>query len=209
MPEVKCCCRPAEETQDRSDKCPEKQSSCNNGAEEQNCCNNGAEEPNGCNNGAELHNCCGRTKHRSEAEQRDLMNRLRRIEGQVRGVQKMLENDAYCPEIMVQVSAINSALNSFNKVLLASHMRSCVLDDIKAGRDEAIDELVDTLQKNEDGTVAERLSFIVAKDKRNNPLTVRDMLQSTRIAPSQRGKALSRKDPGHSGETGGRDPRSV
>ena len=88
-----------------------------------------------------------RKKHRSEKEQRDLMNRLKRIEGQVRGVQKMLESDAYCPEILIQVSAINSALNSFSKTLLASHMRSCVINDIKSGNEEVIDELVDTLQK--------------------------------------------------------------
>ena len=91
--------------------------------------------------------CSQRTKERSEAEVRDLMNRLKRIEGQVRGVQKMLENDAYCPDILVQVSAITSALNSFNKVLLAEHIRSCVADDIRDGRDEVIDELVATLQK--------------------------------------------------------------
>ena len=91
--------------------------------------------------------CSGKTKIRDEKEYRDLMNRLKRIEGQVRGVEKMLENDAYCPDIMVQVSAINSALNSFNKVLLASHMKSCVVNDIRAGKDETIDELVATLQK--------------------------------------------------------------
>ena len=93
--------------------------------------------------------CCreGRTKHRSEKEYKDLMNRLKRIEGQVRGVQKMLENEAYCPDILVQVSAINCALNSFSKKLLASHMKSCVVEDIKNGREETIDELVETLQK--------------------------------------------------------------
>lgn len=91
--------------------------------------------------------CCGRKKKRSEDEFKSLMNRLKRIEGQVRGVEKMLENDAYCPDIMIQISAINSALNSFNKVLLASHMRSCVVNDIRAGKDEVIDELVTTLQK--------------------------------------------------------------
>ncbi|WP_173337103.1 metal-sensing transcriptional repressor [uncultured Ruminococcus sp.] len=91
--------------------------------------------------------CCDRKKKRSEQEFRLLMNRLKRIEGQVRGVEKMLENDAYCPDIMVQVSAINSALNSFNKVLLASHMKSCVVNDIRAGKNETIDELVATLQK--------------------------------------------------------------
>ena len=103
---------------------------------------------------AEERKCCccedtgsGRTKHRSEKESKDLLNRLRRIEGQVRGVQNMLENDAYCPDILIQVSAINSALNSFSKTLLASHMKSCVVDDIKNGKEEAIDELVETLQK--------------------------------------------------------------
>ena len=100
---------------------------------------------------AEMHeSCCehsGRTKQREEKEYKDLMNRLKRIEGQVRGLQKMLEQNAYCPEILVQVSAVNCALNSFSKTLLASHMRSCVLEDIKAGREEAIDELVVPLQK--------------------------------------------------------------
>ena len=91
--------------------------------------------------------CGSRTKKRSEKEYKDLMNRLKRIEGQVRGIQKMLEQDAYCPDIMVQVSAVNSALNSFNKVLLTSHMKSCVLEDIKDGREEAIDELAQTLRK--------------------------------------------------------------
>lgn len=91
--------------------------------------------------------CCDRKKKRSEEEFKSLMNRLKRIEGQVRGVEKMLENDAYCPDILIQVSAINSALNSFNKELLASHMKSCVVNDIRAGNDEVIDELVTTLQK--------------------------------------------------------------
>ncbi len=91
--------------------------------------------------------CGGRKKKRGEKEYRNLMNRLKRIEGQVRGIQKMLEEDAYCPDIMIQVSAVNSALNSFNKALLAEHMRSCVLNDIRSGRDEAVDELVETLQK--------------------------------------------------------------
>ena len=75
------------------------------------------------------------------------MNRLSRIEGQVRGIKGMLEKDAYCPEILVQVSAVNAALNSFNKVLLANHIRTCVADDIRDGKDETIDELVKVLQK--------------------------------------------------------------
>ena len=91
--------------------------------------------------------CSGKQKDRDDKEKRDLMNRLKRIEGQVRGVEGMLENDAYCTDILVQVSAITSALNSFNKVLLANHMRSCVADNIREGNDEIIDELVVTLQK--------------------------------------------------------------
>ena len=92
-------------------------------------------------------NCCSRTKERSEKEYRDLMNRLKRIEGQVKGVQRMLEQNAYCPDIMVQVSAINNALNGFNKALLSEHLRTCVVDDIKAGREETIEELTETLKK--------------------------------------------------------------
>lgn len=91
--------------------------------------------------------CGGRTKHRSEKEYKDLMNRLKRIEGQVRGLQKMLEANAYCPDILVQVSAVNCALNSFSKTLLASHIRTCVVEDIRSGHEETIDELVATLQK--------------------------------------------------------------
>ena len=91
--------------------------------------------------------CSGRKKERSEKEYKDLINRLSRIEGQVRGVRGMLEKDAYCADILVQVSAINSALNSFNKVLLSNHIHTCVAEDIRNGKDEAIDELVDLLKK--------------------------------------------------------------
>ncbi len=93
--------------------------------------------------------CCssGKHKERDDKEYKDLMNRLKRIEGQVRGVEGMLENDAYCTDILMQVSAITCALNSFNKVLLANHMRTCVADSIREGDDEVIDELVATLQK--------------------------------------------------------------
>ena len=91
--------------------------------------------------------CSGKHKARDEKEYRDLMNRLKRIEGQVRGVEGMLESDAYCTDILMQVSAITSALNSFNKALLANHMRTCVADNIRQGNDEVIDELVTTMQK--------------------------------------------------------------
>mgnify|MGYP003038708160 FL=1 len=91
--------------------------------------------------------CCHKTKERSEKEYKDLLNRLSRIEGQVRGIRRMVENDVYCPDILVQVSAVNAALNSFNKVLLANHIRTCVADDIREGKDATVDELVATLQK--------------------------------------------------------------
>ena len=91
--------------------------------------------------------CSGKTKVREDKEYKDLMNRLKRIEGQVRGVENMLENDAYCTDILTQVSAITSALNSFNKALLANHMKTCVVDNIREGNEEVIDELVTTLQK--------------------------------------------------------------
>ena len=69
------------------------------------------------------------------------------IEGQIRGVKGMLENDAYCTDIVLQVSAINAALNSFNKALLAEHIRTCVADDIKNGKDETIEDLVNTVTR--------------------------------------------------------------
>lgn len=93
-------------------------------------------------------NCChGKTKQRSDDEYKSLINRLNRIEGQVRGVRNMLENDAYCPDILIQVSAINAALNSFNKELLSNHIKTCVYEDIKQGNNETLDELVNVLQK--------------------------------------------------------------
>lgn len=91
--------------------------------------------------------CSGKTKNRDEKEYKDLMNRLSRIEGQVRGIRGMLEKDAYCTDVLVQVSAISAALNSFNKVLLANHLRTCVAENIRQGNDEIIDELVTLLQK--------------------------------------------------------------
>ena len=75
------------------------------------------------------------------------MNRLSRIEGQVRGIKGMVEKDAYCTDILVQVAAVNAALNSINKVLLANHIKTCVTKDIKEGREETVDELVTVLQK--------------------------------------------------------------
>ena len=91
---------------------------------------------------------CGELKKkRAPEEQKDLLKRLKLAEGQIRGIRNMVENDAYCPDILVQVSAVTAALNSFNKKLLACHIRSCVSEDIRSGNDAAIDEFVGMLQK--------------------------------------------------------------
>ena len=91
--------------------------------------------------------CCHKTKERSPEEYKSLINRLNRIEGQIRGIKGMVEKNAYCTDILIQVAAANAALNAFNKELLANHIKSCVADNIRAGNDEIIDELVATLQK--------------------------------------------------------------
>lgn len=86
-------------------------------------------------------------KHREQSEYKDLINRLSRIEGQVRGIKKMVEEERYCVDILTQVSAVQSALNGFNRVLLTNHIKTCVTNDIKAGNEEAVDELCTALQK--------------------------------------------------------------
>ena len=91
--------------------------------------------------------CCTKTKKRTEEEYTALIHRLNRIEGQIRGIRGMVEKDADCTDIITQVAAVSAALNAFNKQLLASHIRTCVADDIRAGKDDVIDELVSTLQK--------------------------------------------------------------
>ena len=92
--------------------------------------------------------CChNKTTKRSDIEYKNLVNRLNRIEGQIRGIKGMLEKDAYCTDILIQVAAVNAALNAFNKVLLGEHIRNCVARDIREGKDETVEELVATLQK--------------------------------------------------------------
>lgn len=86
-------------------------------------------------------------KCREEKEYKDLINRLSRIEGQVRGVKKMVEDERYCIDILTQVSAVQAALNSFNKELLSNHIKSCVVDDIREGKNETVEELCATLHK--------------------------------------------------------------
>ena len=91
--------------------------------------------------------CSHRTKERTEAEYKSLVHRLNRIEGQIRGIRGMLEKSAYCPDILAQAAAANAALNAFSRELLAQHLRTCVVQDIRQGKDETIDELMDTLRK--------------------------------------------------------------
>jgi len=92
--------------------------------------------------------CCDcKRKVRDEEEYKDLIHRLNRIEGQIRGIRNMVEEDRYCVDILTQVSAIQSALNAFNKNLLSSHIKTCVVDDIKSGNEEVVDELCKTIQK--------------------------------------------------------------
>ena len=91
--------------------------------------------------------CCTKHTMRSEEERKKLINRLKRVEGQIRGIIGMLENDAYCNDILIQSAAVNAAVNSFNKELLSTHIKTCVTDDIKAGKTETVDDLLKTLQK--------------------------------------------------------------
>ena len=91
--------------------------------------------------------CCKKTKERSDEEVKNLIHRLNRIEGQIRGIKGMIEKSAYCTDVLVQSSAVTAAMNAFNKELLASHIKTCVARDIRDGKDETIDELVATLQK--------------------------------------------------------------
>ncbi len=94
-----------------------------------------------------MENCCKKTKERTQEEYKSLINRLNRIEGQIRGIKRMIEENAYCTDVLTQSSAVNAAINAFNKELLANHIKTCVAHDIKNGKDETVDELVATLQK--------------------------------------------------------------
>ena len=93
------------------------------------------------------HCCVHETTERNEATKKAMLTRLKKIEGQIRGLQRMVESDAYCPDILIQVSAATSALNSFNKILMENHLKGCVTRDIQEGNLETIDELTHVLQK--------------------------------------------------------------
>lgn len=90
---------------------------------------------------------CTRKKTRTEEDKRALINRLNRIEGQIRGIRSMVEKDAYCPDVLTQASAASAALNGFAKVLLSEHIRTCVAEDVRNGNDDTLEELLNTLQK--------------------------------------------------------------
>lgn len=95
----------------------------------------------------ETRDCCCKKTERGEEERKKLINRLSRIEGQIRGIRAMVEKDAYCPDILVQCAAVNAAVNSFNKDLVESHIRNCVVRDVREGKEDTISELVETLKK--------------------------------------------------------------
>ena len=90
---------------------------------------------------------CARTKMRSDEEEKKLINRLNRIEGQIRGIRGMVEKKAYCPDILVQCAAVSAALNAFNRELLSEHIRTCVTEDVRRGNDETVEELLTVLHK--------------------------------------------------------------
>lgn len=97
-----------------------------------------------------MENCCHcskKTKNRSPEEYKKLIHRLNRIEGQVRGIRNMVENGAYCPDILIQSAAVNAAVNAFNKELLSNHIRTCLVEELQKGNDEVVSELVETLKK--------------------------------------------------------------
>ena len=89
----------------------------------------------------------GKTTKRTEEEYKKLIHRLNRIEGQVRGIRRMIEQEAYCTDILVQSSAVTAAIGAFNRELLSAHIHTCVAEDIRQGNDEVIDELMETLRK--------------------------------------------------------------
>lgn len=91
--------------------------------------------------------CIAKTKVRSPEEVRKLKNRLSRLEGQINGIKKMIDENAYCTDILIQISAGQAAFNSFAKEILAAHIKGCVADGIRNGNDEVIDELVQMLPK--------------------------------------------------------------
>lgn len=88
-----------------------------------------------------------RTSHHSDKVKKNLITRLNRIEGQIRGIKALIEKDTYCDDVITQISATQSALNGVSKVLLEGHLRTCVVERIQEGDEEIIDELLTTVQR--------------------------------------------------------------
>lgn len=93
------------------------------------------------------HEGTGKHKDRTPEERKRLLNRLKRMEGQIRGIEKMIEEDVYCTDVLVQVAAVSSALNGFSRELLSNHVRTCVADGIRNGDEEVVEELLDLMRK--------------------------------------------------------------
>jgi DNA-binding FrmR family transcriptional regulator len=94
----------------------------------------------------QVEECC-KTKHRDDEEKRMINNRINRIEGQLRGIKNMIENDVYCDDILIQISAINSSVKSLGRVILNNHIKSCVKKELVSGNDKIIDEVVNSFSK--------------------------------------------------------------
>lgn len=97
--------------------------------------------------GDRMHECCQKKKLRTPEERQALINRLNRIEGQIRGLRRMLEEDAYCPDVLVQASAASAAIGAFSRELLEAHIRTCVVEGVRSGDEAVIDELMQTLHR--------------------------------------------------------------
>ncbi len=96
----------------------------------------------------EKETCCSyKKKSRSEEEKKNLLSRLNRIEGQVGGIKKMIEDDRYCDDVLIQLSAVDKAIKSFAGLLLDLHMHSCVIEGVQKGNFEVIDEMVDLFKR--------------------------------------------------------------
>ena len=94
-----------------------------------------------------MNECCNKLKHRSEAEKKGLLNRLSRIEGQLRGIKNMIDDDKYCIDILTQISAVRAALGSLGEKLLEDHINTCVVSGIKNGDEQIISELTESIKK--------------------------------------------------------------
>lgn len=90
---------------------------------------------------------CSKNKHRDEDEKKYLRTRLKTIEGQIRGISKMIDEDKYCADILTQLLAVNKSIKSLSNDILKSHLNSCVIEDIQSGKTEVVDEVMDLIRR--------------------------------------------------------------